>query len=102
MAYERKILEKDICPRCSYSKAELRLDIHKMDMERILVYLVCPMCKLNVYRFSTNKKAVRIQQRIDKMQRVLDKLDTKDLKARTLRANIALLKKQRKKQEIGV
>lgn len=102
MSYKRKILEKTICPRCSYSKAELRLDVKKVDSERILVYLVCPMCRLQVYRFSTDKKAIKIQKRIEKMTKRLSELDSKTIRARTLRANIAHLKKERKKLEIGV
>lgn len=102
MAYERKILEKTTCPRCTYSQAELRLDIKKIESERILVYLVCPMCRLQIYRFSTEKKAIKIQKRIDKMSRRLSELDPKTLRARTLRANIAHLKKERRKFEIGV
>ena len=106
MAYERKILENTICPRCSYSKAELRLDVNNdkisFDSERILVYLVCGMCRLQIYRFSTNKKAIKIQKRIEKLQKALEKLDSKTIRARTLRANIALLKKQRRENEIGV
>lgn len=103
MAYERKILEKTQCPRCSFSKAEMRLDVHKVeDPDRILVYLVCPMCRLKVYRFTTNKKAIKIQSRIDKMEKHLKDLDSRTIRARTLRANIALLKKERKKYELGV
>jgi uncharacterized protein (DUF2225 family) len=101
MAYERKIYEKTTCPRCTYSQAELRLDVVKPISERYLVYLVCPMCKLSVYRFSTNKKAIKLQSRIDRLKRALKELDPKTNRARSVRANIAVLINQRRKQEIG-
>lgn len=102
MAYERKIYYKTNCPRCSYSQAELRLDVKKVEGERELVYLVCPMCKLSMYQFSTTKKAVKLQSRIEKLKKFLKELDPKTNKARSLRANIDILTKQRRKYEIGV
>ena len=101
MAYERKIYEKTDCPRCSYSKAELRLDIVKPIEKRYLVYFVCPMCRLTQYRFSTTKQAIKLQSRIEKLKRALEELDPKTNRARSYRANIAVLTSQRRKQEIG-
>jgi len=101
MAYERKIYEKTSCPRCSYSQAELRLDIVKPISGRYLVYFVCPMCRLTQYRFSTTKKAVRLQSRIEKLKRALVELDPKTNRARSVRANIAVLINQRRKHETG-
>jgi len=99
MAYERKIYEKTICPRCASSKAELRLDVVEPIHERYLVYLVCPICRLTQYRFSTTKKAIRLTSRIAKLEKLLGELDPKTNKARSLRANIAVLRKQRSKFE---
>jgi rubredoxin len=101
MAYDRKIYEKTNCPRCSYSKAELRLDVVKPTNDRYLVYFVCPICKLSQYRFSTTKKAVKLQSRIEKLQRALMDLDPKSNRARSVRANIGVLLSRRRKYEIG-
>jgi ssDNA-binding Zn-finger/Zn-ribbon topoisomerase 1 len=101
MAYERKIYEKTTCPRCNYSKAELRLDVVNPTGERYLVYLVCPMCRLTQYRFSTNKKAIRLTSRIERLRKALSELDPKTNRARSVRANIVVLLHQRRKQEIG-
>ena len=66
MAFELKVLDKISCPRCN-GKAELRLDQQKRGNKFVLVYIVCDICKLNRYSHTTTPKAVKLHQRIKKV-----------------------------------
>lgn len=66
MAFELKVLDIIHCPRCN-GKAELRLDQQKRSEKFTLVYIVCDICKLNRYSHTTTPKAVKIHQRIKKL-----------------------------------
>jgi protein-arginine kinase activator protein McsA len=102
MAFKKKILEKTVCPRCANDKAELRMDIHKPDSEAILVYLVCNLCHLRQYSFSTTEKAVKVQTKINKIAKVLSTLPPSSERAKSIRKQISLLREKRTKYETGV
>ena len=63
MPFEIKVLDTINCPRCN-GKAELRIDQHKNDIERVLVYIICPICRLNKYSHTILKDDLKIAKRI--------------------------------------
>lgn len=101
MVFQKKILEKTTCPRCNNPKAELRIDVHQLDTDRLLVYLVCNICALKVYRFTTNQRAVKIQTKINKLTKILSTLEPTTQRAYSIRRQIAWMRKERAKHENG-
>lgn len=81
MPFELKILDNIHCPRCN-GKAELRIDQHKSDSKIVLVYVVCPICRLNRYSHTTTRKAIKIHSKIKKLKKksVLSPAATQHLK----------------------
>lgn len=73
MPFDLKILETRNCPRCN-AIAHLRVDKHKNNYKLVLVYIVCPTCRLEKYSHTTTRKAIQIQQRINQLRRRNDKL----------------------------
>lgn len=67
MPFEIKILDKIHCPRCN-GMAELRIDQRKTDNEWVLVYIVCPICRLNRYSYTTTLKATKIHAKIKNLK----------------------------------
>jgi len=68
MAFETKILDTIHCPRCN-GMAELRIDQKESPRKWVLVYLVCPICKLNRYSHTTTRKAVKIHSQIKRLKK---------------------------------
>lgn len=66
MSFELKILDIVSCPRCN-GKAQLRLDQEKRNPKHVLVYIVCDVCKLRRYSHTTTPKAVKIHQKIKRL-----------------------------------
>lgn len=87
MPFELKVIDRVHCPRCN-GKAELRIDQHKTDTKWVLVYVVCPVCKLNRYMYSTTRKAIQMQQRIQRLKNAYMKSPKK---SRVLRDRITKL-----------
>jgi uncharacterized protein YbaR (Trm112 family) len=90
MAFELKVIDRVHCPRCN-GKAELRIDQKKTDTKWVLVYVVCPVCRLNRYMYSTTKKAIINQQRIKRLKNAYMKSPKK---SRVLRDRINKLENE--------
>lgn len=91
MAFELKVLDKISCPRCN-GKAELRIDQKKPNGNWVFVYIVCPICKLNRYTYSTTRKAIYLQSRINKLKNNAPK-------SRILNDRIAKLEEMKRRAE---
>lgn len=88
MPFELKVLGKINCPRCN-AVAEQRVDKHKNDYKLVLVYIVCPTCRLEKYSYTTTRKAILIQQRINQLSRRNNNLP----KSRVFRKRNDIIKK---------
>lgn len=67
MAFEIKVIGRQHCPRCN-GIAELRIDQREPVRKLVLVYIVCPVCKLKRYSHTTTRKDVILKSRIKRLK----------------------------------
>lgn len=91
MPFQIKVLDTISCPRCN-GKAELRIDEKDPVKNWVFVYIVCPICKLHKYSYSTTRKAIYLQARINKLKKNAPK-------SRMLDARISKLEDMKRRAE---
>lgn len=96
---EHAVLEEKPCPRCN-ARAQIRLDVLEPRNSMIFAFLVCKMCKIVLYQYTTTSKAIKYAQKIKSAEKRLNELPSDSRAYKVICDKIKKMKLLKQRAEI--